>query len=91
MHKLLSFMCGLVLGCINWFVLYKLYRHSFAERKKRLLIAFFTALKAITLFGLLYIVIVVIRFNVLYVVVGLIVSLIIMNVVAFRFRDRGDS
>ena len=86
MNKFLAFMCGLILGGANWYVLYKLYKTSFAANKKKLSIAILTVLKTLLLFALLYIVIVVIKFNVLYVIMGIVVSLIIMNIVALRVK-----
>ena len=97
MNKLLyvfsSFVVGLFLGSINWYLLYRLYSNLIAfsnkgklSKKDKVNLVLTALLKVSILFAGLYIVIVVFKFNVLYLLLGLVISLICMAILVFRMN-----
>ncbi|MEI6079348.1 MAG: hypothetical protein WCQ53_01755 [bacterium] len=97
MNKLLyvfsSFVIGLFLGSINWYLLYRLYRNLIVfsnkgklSKKDKVNLVLTALLKVSVLFAGLYIVIVVFKFNVLYLLLGLVISLICMAILVFRMN-----
>ena len=78
----LSLLCGLVLGALDWWVLYLLYRSVFLKNSsfkgfwRKFGIANLFVLKTLILFFALYLVVVVFKLNVVYFLSGLIGSLI---------------
>jgi len=88
-----SFVIGLFLGSINWYLLYRLYRNLIVfsnkgklSKKDKVNLVLTALLKVSVLFAGLYIVIVVFKFNVLYLLLGLVISLICMAILVFRMN-----
>jgi hypothetical protein len=93
MNAFLSVIVGLVLGAINWFLLYRLYSkmiifnvNGTLSKKQRFNLLVTLLFKVSLLFAGLYLVIVVFRFNVLYLLLGLVLSLICLVILLFRMR-----
>lgn len=89
----LSLGAGLLLGSVNWYLLYKLYGNMLAfgnkgklTRKDKISLALTALFKVLVLFAGLYLVIVVFRFNVLYLLLGLVTSLICMIILLIRMN-----
>jgi hypothetical protein len=92
-HILLSFIIGLALGAVNWYLLYNLYGNMIAlsnkgklARKDKVKLFITLLSKVFVLFAGLYVVIVVFKFNVLYLLLGLVISLICMIILLFRMN-----
>jgi hypothetical protein len=88
-----SIFIGFVLGSINWFLLYKLFKKMIdfsskgkLSKKKKANLILTLLLKVSILFVGLYVVIVVFKFNVLYLLLGLVISLICMAILLFRMK-----
>lgn len=92
----LSFVCGLGLGVLNWWALYRLYQHVFLKNAsfkgfwRKLGLALLFILKTLILFAVLYLVIVVFKLNVVYFLSGLVISLVAAIVFAFRIMKRSE-
>ena len=89
-----SLFVGFLLGSINWFLLYRLYRRVLdlsskgkSSKKDKLKVILILLGKVLFLFISLYAVIVVFKFNVLYLLLGLIISLICMIILLFRMKQ----
>ena len=93
MDIVLSFVIGLFLGSMNWYLLYKLYGNMLTlsnkgklTRKDKISLSLTALLKVFVLFAGLYLVIVVFRFNVLYLLLGFIISLICVIILLIRMN-----
>ena len=86
----LALICGLGLGSLNWWALYHLYKRVFLKNIsfrgfwRKLGIATLFVSKTLILFGVLYLVVVVFKLNVVYFLSGLVGSLIGAVLVLFR-------
>ena len=93
MNYLFSVIVGLVLGALNWFLLYRLYSKMIGftvdgtmSKKHKFNLLITLLFKVSLLFAGLYLVIVVFKFNVLYLLLGLVLSLICLVILLFRMR-----
>jgi len=92
----LSLLCGLALGSLNWWALYRLYKKIFIENAsfkgfwRKLFVALLFVLKTLMLFAILYLVIVVFKLNVVYFLSGLIISLVGAVFVLYRVLKRSE-
>jgi len=92
----LAFICGLVLGALDWWVLYYLYKKVFLKNTsfkgfwRKFGIANLFVLKTLILFAILYFVIVVFRLNVVYFLTGIIGSLVGAVLLLYRNLKRSD-
>lgn len=93
LNSLFVLVLGFVLGSINWFLLYNLYKKVFdlsskekSSKKDKIKILLMLLTKVLFLFAGLYAVIVVFKFNVLYLLLGLIISLICMMILMLRVK-----
>ena len=92
----LSLICGIGLGTLNWWALYKLYERIFLKNAslkgfwRKFGIAFLFVLKTLALFAVLYLVIVVFKLNVVYFLSGLAVSLVGAVFLLYRILKRSE-
>ena len=92
-NALVSVVIGLALGSLNWFLLYRLYSKiirfnvdGVMSKKHKFNLLMTLLFKVSLLFAGLYLVIVVFKFNVLYLLLGLVLSLICLVILLFRMR-----
>ena len=92
-NALVSVVIGLALGSLNWFLLYRLYSKiirfnvdGVMSKKHKFNLLMTLLFKVSLLFAGLYLVIIVFKFNVLYLLLGLVLSLICLVILLFRMR-----
>ena len=92
-NAVVSVVIGIALGALNWFLLYSLYSKVIIftvdgtiSKKHKFNLLMTLLFKVSLLFAGLYLVIVVFKFNVLYLLLGLVLSLICLVILLFRMR-----
>jgi hypothetical protein len=90
LNYIAGFVAGFLLGAVNWWALYKLYKMLFLRKSEKfsstekIRLVFLLLLKAFIIFAAFYIAIVFLRVDAIFLILGLTVSLIGMIIIVHR-------